>query len=91
MTDETQCPQCKGNRTVSGNYLGQTDQIGIGQVFRPDGLKFSAMFGTDLPISKRFRACADCGLLWQIIDPSKLTRIMEKKGTVKTKQAMGLK
>lgn len=90
MTDATQCPQCKGSRTVSGRYLGQTDSIGIGQAFRPEGLKFTAMIGTDLPVSKHFRACADCGLLWQIIDRRKLKRIMEKKGTAKAKQAMGL-
>ena len=89
MTDK--CPSCHSQRIVKGRYL---DQIGggLGQVFRPNGLKMMTITGSDVRIPKgdKFTSCLDCGHLWSMLDQKKLTNVLEKHGKKKTKERLGL-
>ena len=85
------CPACKSDRTVQGRFL---DQIGggVGQVFRPKGLKMVTLTGSDIriPDKDKFASCLDCGLLWSVLDKKKLTSVLTKHGNKKTKERLGL-
>lgn len=83
------CPRCKSEKTISGRCLGQMD-YGLGLVFRPEGLRFLSVTGTDLAISDRPSACTECGLLWQEVSAEDLKRIIARKGKKETKEQLGL-
>ena len=90
MTDSATCPACGGERTSSGQYLGQTDYGLLGHVFRPHGLKPITLTGSDVPVGSTFNACLDCGLLWTSIDKDKLATVLINHGKKSTRTKLNL-
>lgn len=88
---ETACPDCGSLRVVAGRCLGQAD-YGLGQVFRPSGLKLFklSLTSSDVPASGRFQTCLDCGLLWNRLDPNKVKKTIQALGKDATKQKLNL-
>ena len=88
---ETACPDCGSTRVVSGRYLGQMD-CGLGQVFRPSGLKALKLSLTrsDIPVSDRFQACLDCGLFWNRANGTRIEKTIVALGKKATKEKLGL-
>lgn len=60
------------------------------QYFRPRGLKALTTGAADVPIADtEFTACAECGLLWNRIDPEKLRQVIRESGTESTRKKLG--
>ena len=89
---ETVCPDCGGAQIIAGRYLGQTDAVGVGQVFRPGGLKLFKLSwtGSDIPVSSQCQACLDCGLFWNRANPQKIRKVVQALGSDTTKKELGI-
>lgn len=89
--NDTECPDCGSAKVVTGRYLGQLD-VGGARVFRPRGLKALtlSLASAEITVPHTFQACLGCGLLWNRLDPARLTTIMRKAGTAATKRELGL-
>ena len=83
----TTCPQCKSPKLVDGAIPGAEGQPIDG--FQPKETRLlQKLFGMPrvrLLDSSRFRACADCGLVWSKVDPRELEDFIQKHGTIKLK------
>ena len=85
MSDGTVCPECGSKRVATGAIAA-----GRGGVwFEPEGLRFlpelAAMFTRVFRIHGTSRACIDCGLLWNRLDPLELRERLREGGTVETR------
>jgi hypothetical protein len=78
------CPRCGKSATVTGIvHLEET-----GRFFQPDGIRFRWLphflgrFGMSTVVSlrNRYRACIDCGLVWNELNQGDLLRILEREG-----------
>ena len=65
------CPKCKSESVKQGNVLGYSDGPCMASLFRPD-VKAAVVISEGLPISHKFYACAECGLLWQTLSGKSL-------------------
>jgi hypothetical protein len=64
--------------------------MGAGFVFRPAELKTFSIRRTDVVMSNRFLACADCGLIWSELPVDKLRRVITNRGKLELKQRLEL-
>jgi hypothetical protein len=78
----TKCPVCESNKVFSGKVV---DSEGGNYSFNPQGLKWWASFIAEVKVDSDFRACKTCGHVWSQLDPSELTKLLERKGTAETK------
>lgn len=60
------CPGCNSANVKPGKVLGYSDGPCMASVFRPE-TNAAVVASEGLAIDCRFCACADCGLLWQIL------------------------
>ncbi len=76
------CPACGSHNLVIGSLLCSDEDTKMTGSFHPAGLKFFA-FIRSVPLSKKdgFRACADCGCVWNYLDPIQLQKPLKKKAT----------
>jgi hypothetical protein len=64
--------------------------LGVGQVFRPQGLKVLSLSRRDIPIKNSFETCLDCGLMWGNISQKKLLSVITKTGSKRLKRKLGI-
>jgi hypothetical protein len=76
------CPRCGKNATVTGSMLTLGDQL-----FQPHGIRWLEHFRRRLfqqnPAARvlgPYRACADCGLVWNDLDPDELRGVIRREG-----------
>ena len=82
----TTCPSCGCVEPVSGRFFGRIGDRDMRHVFRPDGLNFLRLAGDiRVPAGEKFSACPACGLLWSLLDPSRLRNVMKKHGQTDSK------
>ena len=78
------CPRCGKSGIVTGIVHHEDDA----RFFQPDGIRFRWLpyligrFGMSRVVSlrNRYRACIDCGLLWNELNPSDLVKLLEREG-----------
>jgi len=74
------CLQCKNDMVVEGIILNQPDYVAPKAYFRPKGLPFYAVFGTNVPMENTFYSCKFCGFLWSKIDVTRLNTVASHGG-----------
>jgi len=74
------CLQCKNDTVVEGIILNQPDYVAPRAYFRPKGLPFYAIFGTNVPMENTFYSCKFCGFLWSKIDTARLNTVSSHAG-----------
>jgi len=75
LANPVNCPRCGGSDTVDGSILG-TLALGPGQVFRARRMPlWRRIFGLDVSIPSKARACRQCGLLWTTVSLAKIARV----------------
>jgi hypothetical protein len=81
------CPRCGKSAIVTGIV----HQEETGRFFQPDGIRFRWLpflllgrFGmsTVVTLRNRYRACIDCGLVWNELNPGDLLKILEREGII---------
>ena len=85
------CPRCGKHATVAGRGA----MFPIDQYFQPIGIRWLEhlvrRFGqtTDVRMPGPYRACLDCGLVWNNFHPQKLRKIVEREGITVGDQEKG--
>ncbi len=72
------CLQCKNETVVEGIILNQPDYVAPKAYFRPKGLPFYAVFGTNVLMENTFYSCKFCGFLWSKIDTARLSAVTSR-------------
>ncbi len=73
------CPRCGKNAIVTGRGA----MCPVDQYFQPIGIRWMGhllrRFGqsTDVRMPEPYRACLDCGLVWNELRPAKLNKLRE--------------
>lgn len=75
------CLQCKNETVVEGIILNQPDYVSPKAYFRPKGLPFYAVFGTNVPMENTFYSCKFCGFLWSKIDTTRLSAVASRSSS----------
>jgi hypothetical protein len=78
------CPECGSRTIVDGDVLGTESAAAR---FSPDGLRLLTFDrGVDLNGGSNFHACADCGHLWNRVNPVTLRKLILRSGTERLKR-----
>ncbi|WP_251778546.1 hypothetical protein [Caldimonas mangrovi] len=75
------CPVCQSPRTVEGRVISDGSEDGRAEKFFPRGLKlFKLRRAVRLSGGHAFRACCQCGHVWNQLDPKALRALIEASG-----------
>ena len=78
------CPKCKCVQIAAG-------EVPVGAAFFPAGLKhWKLLNATSVQFKDTFRACLECGLVWNEADPAGLTKVLSDGVTEDPKRKLGL-
>lgn len=66
------CPNCGSERLRLGKLVGDLD-LGGGFGFRPRHQGLRGWLRRDIRVPREWTACTRCGLLWVLVDPSRLS------------------
>lgn len=81
------CPICKSARTVEGRVVADGSDDGRAEKFFPKGLKLLTLKrAVRLSSGHAFRACCECGHLWNEVDPRALKALIEASGKDRLKE-----
>src|SRR5262249_53218155 len=75
------CPRCGKHATVTGSVHLPSDKV-----FQPDGIRLlhHVLKRLGQPTVVRllgpYRACLDCGLVWNTLSPGELRMVIEREG-----------
>ncbi len=72
------CPQCHGEAIAEGKIYNLIDHVNPPAYFRPEGLPFFAIIGTNVRMENVFFACSFCGFVWSKIDTQELQRLVPR-------------
>ena len=75
------CPVCSSSSTVEGRVISDGSDDGRAEKFFPKGLKLLAL-KRSVRLSGRhaFRACCECGHLWNQVDSQALRVLLATSG-----------
>lgn len=85
------CLQCNNATAIEGIILNQPDYVAPKAYFRPKGLPFYAIFGTNVSMENIFFSCKSCGFVWSKIDVTKLIKIVDSVNIYGEIQGQALK
>jgi hypothetical protein len=63
---------------VDGKIFNLIDHVCPPAYFRPNGLPFYAVLGTNVAMENHFHACLFCGFIWAKLDNQELQRLLSK-------------
>jgi hypothetical protein len=75
------CPRCGKDTTVTGSVHLPADKV-----FQPDGIRLLEHFlkrlgqPTVIRLLGPYRACLDCGLVWNTLSPDELREVIRREG-----------
>jgi len=85
-----ECPACGSRALVDGRILGDGSEDGHSEKFFPSGVKLLSLRRSVRLIGRQvFKACTNCGHVWNTLDATELRDLIETRGTdqLKTKLA----
>lgn len=76
-----QCPTCNSSALVEGHVIASGSEGGSSVKFFPNGLKFWTIRRSVTLLSREnFRACTECGHVWNTLDAAGLRELIEAAG-----------
>jgi hypothetical protein len=78
MRSPSICPVCQSRKLVEGRILADGSESGSAEKFFPSGLRF-LLLRRSVRLTGRdaFRACAECGHVWNQLDATELRELIE--------------
>jgi len=83
------CPVCQSSEVIEGRILADGSEDGHAEKFFPSGLRLLTLKrSVRLTGRQAFKACTQCGHLWNTLDATGLRELIEHSGTEKLKQRL---
>jgi hypothetical protein len=88
----SKCPVCTSAVVVEGRILADGSEDGSAESFFPRGLRLLTLNRTVRLVGREvFRACTECGHVWNTLDASGLRELIEKSGTPELEARLDLR
>ena len=76
------CPSCQATQIVRGRILADGSDNGSAEHFFPSGLRFLTLRrSVRLTGRESFKACTQCGHVWNTLDATALRELLGASGT----------
>jgi len=76
------CPACGSRALVDGRILADGSEDGSAEKFFPSGIKLLTLQRSIRLVGRQnFRACTQCGHLWNTLDATELRALIDTKGS----------
>lgn len=86
MRHPSHCPSCDSRLVVEGRILGDGSEDGSAERFYPRGLQLLRLRrSVQLTGRDAFRACTQCGHVWNTLDATGLRELLDAAGTPELK------
>ena len=76
------CPVCGSSALVEGRLLADGSEDGHAEKFFPSGIRLLTLQRSVRLVGRQsFRACTQCGHVWNTLDATDLRELIDSKGT----------
>jgi hypothetical protein len=86
------CPVCQSSATVEGRVLADGSEDGHAEKFFPSGLRLLTLRrSVRLTGRQAFKACTQCGHVWNTLDATGLRELIDRSATEDLKRKLEAK